>query len=433
MNLLGTNIGRNFVCYMFCLAFLMFNCPDIFAEEWDLNQVLDIGLKQSPRLTGAREAVKGGEARVEQKFASYYPSLNLNSDYTRFKSASSRTAGPFAVSTGPSDLYTTSFDASQDIYDFGRRKYRVAASRYDVRGLQWDFRDVRLAVIDDLKEAYYGVLAVDRTVKVRQDDVTRRQEHLRQAETFLKVGTRPKIDVTQAQVDLIRARQALLQAQSDARVIRVTLLKAMGLETGPTFSLKDDLDIGRVNWQLEELKQATLANNPALNRLQASLDSAQALEEAARRDYWPALAGTASYGWSGSTHPSDPSWDVGLQLQIPLFSGFQTRGRVAEARAFAGQTKANLITQKLEILSSLESQFQGLVLADAQIAVSTEALRSAGENFELASGRYKAGVGTMLEVTDAQVSLIQAETDYIQALYNYKIARFRVERIVGRE
>lgn len=402
-------------------------------EEWDINRVVEIGLAYSPKLTGAQQTVKGAEARVEQSLSSYYPSLALQMDYTRLQGTSSSNANPFALSNGARDFYTSSFVLSQNIYDFGRRKYRVEASRYDVKTLQWDFRDVRLAVIDAIKESYYGVLLADRTIKVRQDDLERTKEHLRQAETFFKVGTRPKIDVTQAEVAVITAQKALLQAQNDARVGRVVLLQNMGLGSAPVFSLKDDLEVGRVNWQLEDLKKETLRNNPILNRLQSAISSTEAQEKLAQSDYWPFLDGTANYGWTGSSYPpSDSTWNFGVQLTFPLFAGFQTRGKVSEARALLGQAKATFDEQTLEVLGNLENQYLSLLLAEKQIEVATEALRSARENFSLSTGRYKAGVGTMLEVSDAQVSLAQSETDHIQALFNYKIACFRLERIVGR-
>ena len=87
----------------------------------------------------------------------------------------------------------------------------------------------------------------------------------------------------------------------------------------------------------------------------------------------------------------------------------------------------------MEILSDLQNQYLNLLLAEKQIQVAEESQLKANENLELAEGRYKAGVGTMLEVTDARVSWIQAENDRIQSLYDYKTARFKLERTLGRD
>ncbi|MFH1008565.1 MAG: TolC family protein [Candidatus Latescibacterota bacterium] len=408
----------------------LWSCGVVQAEEWDLGRVSGYGLEHNPKLVAAKQAVQAARARIDENLADYYPALNFQTDYSRLGGYSSSGS---SASGGDRNLYSASLGLSHNIYDFGRTRYRVRTSRYDVETLQWDLKDVRLGVVDDIAEAYYGVLLADRSVKLRQEDLARTREHLTQAQTFYKVGTKARIDVIQAQVEAIKAEKALLQAQSNARTSRVLLQKTMGLETAPSFSLKDDLDTGRVDWRLEDLKKEALKHNPLLNHLRAVVNSAESQEMVARSDFWPQLSGTAGYGWTGSESPSDPAWNVGVQLTVPLFSGFQTRARVSETRAALAQSKANVEVQRLEVLNDIETQFANLLLGEKQMEVAGEALGSARENFELSTGRYKAGVGTILEVTDARVSLAQAETDCVQAAYDYKIARFKLERTVGRE
>jgi outer membrane protein len=127
------------------------------------------------------------------------------------------------------------------------------------------------------------------------------------------------------------------------------------------------------------------------------------------------------------------SWNVGVQLTVPLFSGFESRAKLDEFRAALSQAKANARNQELQILSTLESGYLNLILAGKQIEVAKEGLRTARENLDLAEGRYQAGVGTMLEVTDARVSWIQSENDYIQSFYDYRVARYSLERTLGRD
>jgi outer membrane protein len=118
---------------------------------------------------------------------------------------------------------------------------------------------------------------------------------------------------------------------------------------------------------------------------------------------------------------------------VPIFSGFASQAKVNEIRAALSQAKANARNQELQIFSTVESGYLNLNLAGKQIEVAREALRTALENLNLAQGRYQAGVGTMLEVTDARVSWIQSENDYTQSFYDYRIARYSLERIVGRD
>ena len=405
-------------------------------EEWDLRQSLEIGLKRNPRITAGKMGVEGAQARIKQNLADYYPHLFIESDYSRIKGSfsGSKSAGD----TPENNLYVYYLGLSQNIYDFGRREFKVQASREDLKGYQWDFKDIRLLVMDTIRQAYYGILLSDRLVKVRLEDLERTQQNLRQAQGFYQVGLKAKIDVTQAEVEVIKAQKTLLNARNDAQLSRVLFEQALGLERktpSHNYRLKDDLEVGRVDWKLDDLKKEALENHSLLNRLRATVKYWEAQEKVVSRDFWPSLTGTAKYGYGNleALELVNLNWTLGLQLNIPIFSGFETKSRLAEVKAILSQAKANEELKRLEVLTELEGQYLNLLLADKQIEVTEENLRKAKENLDLAMGRYKAGVGTMLEITDARVSLSQAETDHVLSLFDYKKSRFKIEKTLGRE
>jgi outer membrane protein len=404
------------------------------AEEWDLNRCLELGLKQNPKIISAAMATEAAKARVVQLQADYYPNLALEGDFSR-NNASFNTP---SVSGGSSvnNQYKLSLGLTQNIYDFGRREYRVQASKEDLKAFNWDLKDTRLSVIDEIRQGYYGVLLADRGEKVREQELERTQLFLRQAKGFYQVGLKPRIDVTQAELGVIQAQKALLKAKNDLSISRVNLQKSLGLDHAPAYTLKDDLEADLVQWNLEDLKKEALAAQPALNRLRTLVQFWEAQVKVAERDYWPKLGGSANWG-RGGTEISDvsfnESWNVGVVLTVPIFSGFASQARIDENRAALRQAKANARNQELQILSTVESGYLNLILAGKQIEVAREALRTALENLNLAQGRYQAGVGTMLEVTDARVSWIQSENDYTQSFYDYRIARYSLERNLGRD
>ncbi len=162
-----------------------------------------------------------------------------------------------------------------------------------------------------------------------------------------------------------------------------------------------------MDWKLEDLQKEALENDPLLNRLRVIVKFWEAQEQEAKSEFWPTLTGTAKYGWNnGTNYSNDETWNVGLQLNLPIFSGFLRRSRLAEIRASLSQAKANEDIQKLQVISNLQNQYLNLGLAEKQIDVAKESLRSASENLDLAEGRYKAGVGSMLDVTDARSSFL---------------------------
>jgi TolC family type I secretion outer membrane protein len=418
------------------LWFLMFGLAwggvsRVQAEEWDLKTCLELGLKHNPALRAAAEAVNGAEARVRQSRSGYYPYLFAETDYLQSKSSSSKSV---SLNPGKTELTTYYLGLSQNVYDFGRRENKIQAAQEDLKSYSWSLRDTRLSIIDAIRQAYFGVLLAEKVVQVRKEDVERTKEHLRQAQGFYQVGLKAKIDVTQAEVAVITAQKAFLQAENQRKLAWVNLAAAMGMDPPPGVSLKEEQDLPTLTGKLEDLQQEALKKDPILNRLRAIVRYWEAAEKQARSEFFPTLSASAKYGRNyGTYYENDETWNVGLQLNIPLFSGFLKKNKLEEIRSALNQAKANEESQRRTVLANLENQYLNFLLAEKQIEVARESLRRAKENLELAEGRYKAGVGNMLDVTDARNSFFQAETDYYQAVYGLITSRYKVDRAVGRE
>jgi outer membrane protein TolC len=143
------------------------------------------------------------------------------------------------------------------------------------------------------------------------------------------------------------------------------------------------------------------------------------------------LLGNAGYGWTGQDFPLDKQWTVGATLNFPLFSGFLTRSQVEEARANLEVASANEEYIRQGIRFDIEQAFSNLTDVRERTVLSELMVRQAKENRELAQGRYAAGVGNTIEVTDALVLEINAKTAYINALSDYHLAVASLEKAMG--
>jgi len=245
------------------------------------------------------------------------------------------------------------------------------------------------------------------------------------------VGAKPKFDVTKAEVDLSNAIVNRIRSENNLRVARVSLNNALGIPDAPEFSIDDSLLFQKEEVGLAAALKRAYQNRPDLQSIIKKVEAADASIDLARKGYYPYVTGSAGYGFSGEDFPLSDGWNVGAMLNIPVFNGLQTRYSVEEARANLDVVRANESSLRQSIRLEVEQAFSNLRDAEERTEATRIAVRQAEENAELANGRYDAGVGNPIEVTDALVSLSNARTGYIAALTDYRIAQAGLEKAVG--
>lgn len=405
-------------------------------ETLNLGRCIEIALKMQPTIIAARNTVNVNESRVGQAKANYYPQIDWSSSYSRIKSASpssGSSSGSFGRADESFNQYSTGFSLIQTIYDFGKTPNQVKIQNLNLDSSRSDFQNVTEQIIFTVKQAYYGVVQAKYNKIVAEDTVKQTQQHLEQAKGFFEAGTKPKFDVTKAEVDLSNAKLNLIRNENAYRISIVTLNNAMGVPDAPEYTLDEKMSFEKYEITLEDALTKAYQNRPDLKSLVSKRQAAERSIELAKTGYYPILSGNAGYNWSGEQFPLEDGWNVGASLSFPLFSGFLTKYQVEESRANLNVIKAN--EESLRQIIFLEVQEAYLTLRAAEEAIPTAKLgvEQAQENLDIANGRYAAGVGNPIEVTDAEVGLTNARTFYIQALYTDKVARASLEKAMGKK
>jgi len=398
-------------------------------DKLNLQKCIEISLLRQPNILAAASTVDASRSRVGQSQANYYPQIDLTSGYSKISPVSSGIRD--SSSSGSFDQYTSSVSLSQNIYDFGRTSSQVQIQKLNLDSSASDLENVSQQTIFNVKLAYYDVIQAKYKRIVAEDTVKSTGLHLEQAKGFFEVGIRPKFDVTRAEVDLSNARLNLIRAENAFRIAVATLNNAMGVPEAPEYEVDDNLSFDKYEMTFEDAIDNAYRNRPDLASLASRRQASEKSIELAKTEYYPALTGNAGYTWGGENFPLDDGWNAGVTLSVSLFSGFLTTYQVAESKA-----NLNVITANEEFLKQsiyLEVQQAYLTLRAAEEAIPTAKLGvdQARENLEIANGRYTAGVGNPIEVTDAEVSLLNARTTYIQALYADKVAQASLERAMG--
>ena len=421
---------------MAVLSTLVFALSPIHAEtpKLSLHDCIDIALKNQPAIRAAQENVNAGRGRETQAGSPFLPQVNASTGY----SESYALGGAFGDSITKS--YTTTVSVNQIIYDFGKTGNALDAARWGTRSSQRDLDRTIQDVVLNVKQAFYALLAAKKLVLVAQKTIEQTESHLKQANAFYRAGSKPRFDVTRAEVEVNSARLGMINAKNGVRIRTITLNNAMGIEPGKETEIDDTLPPLYAVPTLEKAQEETLRNRPEMLKAEADIEAAKYRVQAEASNYFPTISANGAYNWTTGTAEMGPSfkgdlqnsWNAGVMLTVPIFQGGLTGGRVSEARANLLATEVQRDATRQSILLEVNQYYADMESAKVRIEVMESSLQKARENLEIAQGRYEAGFGPYIEVTDAQLSAVNAETDYIQAKYDYYLAAARLLKAMGR-
>ena len=411
-----------------------------------LKQAIAIGLREHPSLKESKERVSAAKYQIGSARAAYLPQFTFTNNLywgNSFPATSGAagTSGPpglGGVGATTSDYYINRVSASQLIYDFGKTLGQISQSRATYKQTREDYAGNRQQVVLDVRTSYFGYLAALRARKVTEETVRQNEELVKQARGFYDVGLKAKIDVTKAEANLYDAEASLIRAKNTVDLTRVTLMTAMGLKTWPYHGVEDVIEVTRQPQSLADLKARALNQRPEIVKNRYQQDYSQAALRVARSGWFPTLNTIAAYGWSGPNAPfgsealENKSWWVGAGLTVPIFDGLLSYHNVKTANANIRATLANREVLSQNISKEVEQVYLDVNSAWELIRATKKALEAARENYRLAQGRYQVGVGSIIEVTDAQVQYFQADLRYVQALYDYRVAEARLDKAIGK-
>ena len=423
---------------------------DIGSRELTLGESVRIAIDNAPVIIQRFGEYIAAQQRIDQAFSAQLPQVSLLGQAIRTdgetRILNSTGSATFSNTQKPT-IGSGRLSASQLLWDFGKTWAATDAAKANSDSARENVELQKDLIVLAVKESYFTQLLASRLVVVSAQAVDRSELNLKSAKGFYDVGTRPKFDVTRAEVDVANARVALIRAQNAVSLARIGLNQAMGIAINSPTRIKDILAYEPVSFDRNSLVAEAFRQRPEYNQALLRADAAEATVRQNFRDFFPGIFGVGSVGASrfqndfqgqgGSNTPGvftteSRDWQVGLELRWNIFDGGNKVAKYREAKALMEAAQAGVRDQELQIWQQVEQAYVNVVAAEEQIGAAQKAVESAQENFRLSQGRFDAGVGTIIELTDAQLALTQAQATEAQALSDYRIAIARLERSLAR-
>jgi outer membrane protein TolC len=399
-----------------------------------LADLVDLALSRDPATRATWHDARAAAAQAGSARSLYLPSLDASANLLAQQPPSS--PGRTAVEQ---TTYGASAAVTWILLDVGARRALVDESDRLLAAARLAEHAAVADLVLAVQQSYFQYLAARALVDAEYAAVRQGEASLAAAEGRQRAGLATVADVLQARTALSQTRLVQQRAEGQALAERGALATLVGLP--PTAELEvgelpEAVDAAAAEPQIEQLLAAAAVQNPDLGRARAAAEAAAARARAAARAPWPTLAfqGTASQVFFIDPKGTDPytSWTAGLVLRIPTFDGNRPAYEALAAReaAEAARERADAAAQRVAL--DVWTSWQGLRTASRQIATARDLVDSATASAEVAAGRYREGVGSIVDLLNAQAALELARAEDVRARTNFLVGLAQLARATGR-
>lgn len=420
-----------------------------------LNDALDLAQKQSLSLKSATVGVEKARSDKRVGIAKLFPTINLNGQYgytlkkqkVYFGSedaSKNPLAGAFpsdGIEMGQSHNITTTLSASLPLVS-PQLWASLELDRVAVETALEKVRASSVALRAEVRKAYMAVLFARESLRVQEESLRNMEQNYENIKLKYNQGLVAEYDLIRMDAQVKNLKPSINQSMQQLRLAKMKLLVLLDLDAYKELVLEDDLASYKTQLTAPEVlltSEDQLRDNTNLRSLELSQKQLEVSIKTKKMEYLPTLGLSFNYNYNfasdyfrlDNSKRWTPSSTIGLSLSVPLFTGGSTRHGIKSLKWQAEQLKIERTSVRHQLQLQYTSQQDAQRTAIDQYQSSTEAERSAKKGLEIATVRYKAGNGTLLELNDAELTLRQAQLQQAQAVYNYMVATYSLEELQG--
>jgi len=400
-----------------------------------LAQLVDVGLHANPQTRAAWASARSAAANVGSKRAPYFPMFEADGQLLREKT-------PFANGPGLLSILDTTYGptvaATWLLFDSGGREADVEQAMRALYAANWTHNAAIQDVVLQIASAYYQYLNAKALVLARQANLDEARRSLDSAQERHRAGVATIADVLQARTSVSQAELDLQDTEGQVQIIRGALATAIGVSANipvDVGDLPEDLPLDMVQKTVDELIAMATADRPDLAASRFTALAAQSKIRSVQAEGLPKLSTAATAGktfrWQPGPDPVSSNYSALLLLRIPLFTGFDVAYRTQQAKEDA--ETAGAVSERVEdqVILDVWSSYYAMRTATQRVRTTRDLLASARQSAEVADGRYKAGVGSILDLLTTQASLADARAEEVQARSLWFLATAQLAHATG--
>lgn len=438
-----------------------------------LEDCIKISLNNSPVVKKSILNLDIAKSTLGVAKSAYFPSLSLGAGYSQNFGERNHNYGSYQTRTLPA------FNASlsQLLWNFGKTDANIRMQKFNKIAAEFDFDEVVLTTIFNVKLQYYGVLAAKSLMEVEKLNVQINERNYQRTLAYFDEGIKSKIDLVNAEVNLSDSKIALVKAENTYKNAIVALNNAMYAAYAPEYTIRNTETFNLANpnvpmsltnidnykrllslpdgiedavfavqaeksdvlkdyvfekypYTFEKSVSIAKENRPDLKALNASVKAMRQYVLLTKRQYFPELKGGVGYSYANNRFYADSGMNVSLNLNS-TFNVKEVKHEVdiANSQLNLAKTEVELLNQNLYF--DIQTAYVNMIQLEKQIPLLETKVRQTLENLELADGRYAVGLGDYIQLQDARVNYNNAQSSYVQAVYNYNVARATLEREIA--
>jgi outer membrane protein len=446
------NVIRSFLAMTVLIhAIVLMNPTLTFSQEaamkmvgTSLKEAVSLAFINNRSIQIQEEELAVARAQLMGATSGMLPKASLTAGYTynaaTLKFPQAVVEGPKkdpGIFTGYENNNVAGMTVSEAIFDGGATIAGMKQSKINIKIQQETLRAVKLDVEFEAKRLYYGLLLAYETARIAQDLFDQAQAHYQDAQKKYEQGVVSKFDVLQSKVQVTKVMPELVKARNSIELIKADLKKLVGIRMDCDITPNGGLIYTLIDIDEDAFLKEAYSNRPEMILRLLGVDMKKWAIELAKASAMPQVNGSFDYNYISNNvghmfNYKHSNWNAGIAITIPIFDGFSAAAKINEARHRYQQ--ADLGKEDVRDQTAVDIKRACLDMKEANSIINSQksGIEEAREALKISYISFDNGVGTNLDVLDAQTSLSQIEKNLAEAIYDYLMARAYLDKALGR-